>query len=167
LSWTAPANDGGGNITGYRVTPYIGGNAQTPILTGSQATTYTVSGLDNGTAYTFTVAAINKAGTGHDSSASASVTPVQATVPGAPSSVQGIARDGAVAVGWSAPSSDGGSSITGYRVTPYLGGAAQTPVTFNSADTDETVTGLTNGLSYTFTVATRSEPGPNRPHRPR
>ena len=36
---------------------------------------------------------------------------------------------------------------------PLLGGVAQTPTTFNSAATSEVVTGLTNGASYTFTVA--------------
>ena len=67
LTWTAPASDGGNAITGYRVTPYIGSTAQTPILTGSAATSYKVTGLANGTTFTFTVAAINGVGTGPDS----------------------------------------------------------------------------------------------------
>ena len=53
-------------VTGYQVTPYIGGTAQAPILTGSAATNYTVTGLTNGTTYTFTVAAITAVGTGSD-----------------------------------------------------------------------------------------------------
>ena len=153
LSWSAPASDGGGNITGYRVTPYVGGSAQTPVLTGSAATSYTVAGLTNGTAYTFTVAAINSAGTGPDSGPSSSVTPAPAVAPGAPTAVHGSPEDGAVALNWTAPASDGGSPITGYQVIPYVSGSAQTPSVFNSSDTSQTVTGLTDGTAYTFTVA--------------
>jgi len=152
LSWSAPASDGGSAITAYRVTPYVGGVAQTPLPTGSASTSYTVTGLTNGTAYTFRVAAINAVGTGPDSAASAAVTPV-AGAPGAPTGVSGTAGNGQVAVSWTAPSSNGGSAITGYRVTPYVGGVAQAPVPTGSASTSYTVTGLTNGTAYTFRVA--------------
>src|SRR5207237_2765366 len=77
LSWTAPTSSGGSTIASYRITPYIGATAQTAISTGSAATNYTVTGLTNGTAYTFRVAATNGAGTGPDSAASAPITPQQ------------------------------------------------------------------------------------------
>ena len=154
LSWTAPASDGGSAITGYRVTPFIGATAQTPILTGSAATSSTVSGLTNGTAYTFKVAAINAVGTGADSAASAAITPAAAaTAPGAPTGVGGTAGDASVALSWTPPASDGGSSITGYRVTPFIGATAQTAVLTGSAATTFTVIGVTNGTAYTFKIA--------------
>jgi predicted RNA-binding protein with TRAM domain len=149
LSWTAPASDGGSAVTGYVVTPSIGGVAQTPVTFASVATTQTVTGLTNGTAYTFTVAAINEAGTGPLSTPSAAVTP--ATTPGAPTIVSGTGLLLVASLSWTAPASDGGSAVTGYIVTPYLGGVAQTPTTFSSTATTETVTVLIPGL-YTFTV---------------
>jgi len=153
LSWTAPASDGGSPIVGYRVTPYVGTTAQAPISTGSTAVTFTVTGLTNGTTYTFTVAALNASGAGADSAASAPVTPAPPTVPGTPTGLTGAPRDSGVALTWTAPASDGGSPITSYRITPYIGATAQTPVSTGSAATGFTVTGLTNGTSYTFTVA--------------
>ena len=70
----APASNGGSHITGYVITPYIAGTAQTPVTVG-KVTRYLVTGLTNGTAYTFTVAAINANGTGPASAPSNSVTP--------------------------------------------------------------------------------------------
>jgi hypothetical protein len=127
----------------------IGGIAQTPVTFASTATTQNVTGLTNGTAYTFTVAAINGAGTGPDSTPSGAVTP--ATTPGAPTIVSGTGVILVATLSWTAPASDGGSAITGYIVTPYLGGVAQTPTTFSSTATTESVTVLIPGL-YTFTV---------------
>ena len=94
LSWTAPASNGGSAITSYRITPYIGAAAQTPVVTPTAATSYTVTGLTNGTTYTFTVAATNVAGTGPDSTPSPPITPrAAATVPGAPTGVFGSPGD--------------------------------------------------------------------------
>jgi titin len=160
LSWTAPASDGGSQITSYRITPFIGGTAQTPITTGSANTSFNVTGLTNGTAYTFTVAATNVVGTGPDSTASAAVTPTAApTAPGAPTNVSGLPGDASVALSWTAPSSNGGSPITSYRITPYIGTTAQAPVATGSAATSFTVTGLTNGTAYTFKVAATNAVG--------
>ena len=80
--------------------------------------------------------------------------PPGATLPGAPTGVSGSPRDQAVALTWTAPSSNGGSAISGYRITPFIGGVAQTPtVATDYPVTNYTVTGLTNGTAYTFRVA--------------
>ena len=70
VTFTAPSNVGGGAITSYTVISSPGG------ITGTGASSpVTVSGLTNGTAYTFTVVATNAYGTGPASGASNSVTP--------------------------------------------------------------------------------------------
>jgi chitinase len=72
VRWT-PGRDGGSAILRYTVTSSPGGVQAT---VNAPATTATVAGLTNGTAYTFTVAATNAVGTSKPSSASAPVTPV-------------------------------------------------------------------------------------------
>ena len=63
LTWSAPTANGS-PITGYVITPYIGAVAQAAQSFTGTATTQTATGLTPGTAYTFTVAAQNLAGTG-------------------------------------------------------------------------------------------------------
>jgi hypothetical protein len=75
VSWSAPSNIGGGPITGYAVTPYVGTTAGTPVAVNGSTTSATVTGLTNGTAYTFKVAATNASGTGPASTASSATTP--------------------------------------------------------------------------------------------
>jgi RHS repeat-associated protein len=73
VTFVAPANNGGAAITGYTVNsvPSDGTDSNA----GSPSLTHVVTGLINGTAYTFTVAATNVNGTSLDSIASNSVTP--------------------------------------------------------------------------------------------
>ena len=104
-----------------------------------------------GTAYTFRVRAANSEGTSAQSAASNSVTPTSAGVPAAPTGVSAAPDSEAAVVRWTAPN-DGGSPLTNYTVTPYLGGSAQTPVTVNAPATRATVTGLSTSSSYTFRV---------------
>ena len=76
--WSAPASDGGSPITGYTVTAAPGSRTCSP--TPATSTTCTVTGLANGTPYTFSVSARNGVGTGPASAASAPVTPVAPAV---------------------------------------------------------------------------------------
>jgi hypothetical protein len=146
LSFTAPASNGGATITGYTVTSLPGGITATG--TGSPIT---VTGLTNGTAYTFTVRAQNSIGLGAPSAASNSVTPpgAVATVPGASTGATALAGvgPGVVQVSFTAPASNGGSAITSYTVTSSPGG-----LTGVGASSPIAITGLTGGTLYTFTV---------------
>ena len=147
VAFTAPNSTGGSTITGYTVTSSPGGltatGANSPLV---------VTGLSNGTAYTFTVVATNAAGNSLASVASAAVTPQ--TVPGAPTSPVATAGNAQASVAFNAPASTGGSTITGYTATSSPGG-----LTATGAGSPLVVTGLSNGTAYTFTVVATNAAG--------
>jgi hypothetical protein len=161
IAWTAPAATGGVPITGYVVKVYAGtGTTALQTLSApATATSLTATGLSNGTAYTFDVAATNAAGTGPASARSASVTTF--AVPGAPVIGTPTRGNASATVPWTAPAVDGGSPITGYTVRAYAGTTATMVKTVTAAATatSATVTGLSNGATYTFTVAASNAVG--------
>jgi hypothetical protein len=119
----------------------------------------TITGLQNGTSYTFTVTAINA--DGQDQLISNAVIPY--TTPAAPASVSALPAGSSAIVTWTAPY-DGGRPIAGYRVTPYdASGHALAPVTFAQTNTTEVVGGLTNGVNYTFVVVAINMGGSGAP----
>ncbi|MBI3043630.1 MAG: fibronectin type III domain-containing protein, partial [Betaproteobacteria bacterium] len=147
VDFTPPADDGGSPITLYTVTSNPGGLQST-----GTTSPITVTGLANGTSYTFTVTATNAVGTGPASAPSNSVTPLD--LPGAPSSVSAVAGNGQATVSFIPPVNDGGSPITAYTATSNPSG-----ITASGVASPITVTGLANGTSYTFTVTATNAVG--------
>lgn len=77
-----------------------------------------------------------------------------AAVPSAPTIGTATAGNGQATITFSAPSSDGGSPILDYLVTSSPGG-----VTATGSGSPITITGLSNGTAYTFTVQARNANG--------
>ena len=110
-----------------------------------------VTGLSNGTPYTFTVTATNNFGSTTSAPSSAVTPAIAPSTPGAPTPTRG---DTQVSLTWTAPS-NGGSAITDYLVQ-YSSNSGSSWTTFadgTSATTSATVTGLANGTSYVFRIA--------------
>jgi predicted phage tail protein len=152
LSWTAPASDGGSQVTSYNV--FEGTTAdlsRSAPITNVPGTTATLPALTNGTTYYFWVTAVNEIGEGTPSN---EVSAVPRTVPGAPTGLTATPGNSQVTLSWAAPASDGGEQLSGYNVfegtTADLSGSA--PVT-NVPGTTVTLHGLINGTTYYFEVA--------------
>jgi hypothetical protein len=160
VSWTPPASDGGTAISSYTITASPGGST---LKVDGSTTSAQMTQLTDGTSYTFTVTATNNVGSGQSSAPSNPVTP-DPTVAGAPTGVTAQAGNGQATVAWAAPLSTGGHPILSYTVTASPGGNSVT--TSDGTTTADTVDGLTNGVSYTFTVLATNSAGPGPPSLP-
>lgn len=156
VTWASPA-DNGSAIISYKVTATDLTSSQrggeTCTVKSPGPTSCEVTGLTNGDRYTFVVTATNGVGIGPSSVASSPVVPI--AVPGAPLHVVAVRGNNSAMVSWAAPTSDGGSAITGYTVT--ASGSRQSCRTKSA--TSCPVTGLVNGTVYTFTVTATNSLG--------
>lgn len=151
LSWGAPAANGA-PIQHYLVR-WQGGQKECP------ANACRIDGLVNGTAYRFTVVAVNRAGEGPPSSPSTDLTPdALPAVPGAPTATFG---DRQVVVAWQAPANEG-TPIDHYIVQvspPPTNGVQTQRVTAGVGSMTHTWAGLTNGTAYSFRVRAHNDAG--------
>jgi uncharacterized repeat protein (TIGR02543 family) len=150
VTWNAPSHLGSGTLTGdeYVVTAYDAqGNDAGSCKPTSGQTTCVVTGLDNGSPYTFKVLAVTTAGNSVLSVASAPATP--AGVPSAPANVVATTSGSNMSITFNAPSDNGGATITSYVVTSVPAGAT---CSVGANATTYTCTGLTAGTNYTYTV---------------
>jgi hypothetical protein len=85
-------------------------------------------------------------------------TPALAATAGPPTGVVASAGDGQANVSFTPPSSDGGSPITQYTVTASPGG-----MTASATSSPVAISGLTDGIAYTFTVTAVNSSGPGAP----
>ncbi|WP_309613995.1 fibronectin type III domain-containing protein [Flavobacterium sp.] len=139
VAFTA-GSDGGSAITNYKYSL----NGGSFVSAGSTSSPIVITGLTNGTSYNVQLLAVNVAGDGTASGASAG-TP--RTSPSAVTGLTATAGNSQVTLAFTA-GSNGGSAITDY-VYSLNGGS------FTSAGTTTSpivVTGLTNGTSYSFVV---------------
>src|SRR5881296_74637 len=167
LTWTAPADNGGSAITGYKIERSTdGGTTWTTLVanTGNTAATYSDTGLTRATAYTYRVSAINSAGTG-----SLSITASATTLAVAPSSPTGLVATAAsssqIGLTWTAPTDNGGSAITGYKIEKSTDGGSTWSTLVNTCGTSTRCsdTGLPHTTTFTYRVSAINSVGTGPP----
>ncbi|MCE5260957.1 MAG: fibronectin type III domain-containing protein [Euryarchaeota archaeon] len=150
LSWERPINDGGTNITEYRIyrSNVSGGPYRLLGSVDANMTTYTDMGLTNGVTFYYRVKAVSSEGT---SPYSDEVPGTPCVLPGAPD-VKASGRDGAIVLDWDEPD-NGGAAILKYNI--YRKNATGVYQLIASVDGDKTSfrdTGLENGVEYFYYV---------------
>ncbi|WP_375487882.1 beta strand repeat-containing protein [uncultured Jatrophihabitans sp.] len=162
VPFTAPADDGGAEVTSYRVTPWLDGTAGTPVVVTGNATAATLTGLQRGRAYSFTVAARNNVNWSPQSSASNTVA-VAAIAPSAPAGLSATVSGTTATLSWSAPIDDGGAAITGFVLSTKIGSAPATTSPLDASATTTTVTGLPIGTAVSFSAMAVNAVGQSAP----
>lgn len=141
----SPGGDNGAPISGYRVVAASGGT----VSADCPGTTCTVTGLTNGTEYTFQAIAINEVGESQPSNASAPARPD--VKPDQPQAPQATRADGRLEVAWSAPVNRG-SAIQRYEVQLMSAGGATDTRTVDAGTLGMSWAGLQNGVDYQFRI---------------
>ena len=163
LSWSAPTDDGGANITGYKIEVSTNGTSWTDLVanTGTTVITYPHSGLTAGSTRYYRVSAINSEGTGTASNTD-SATTAAAVKPGVPTGLSATANGQTeIDLSWSAPSDDGGADITGYKIEVSTNGTSWTDLVANTGTTVITYShsGLAAGSTRYYRVSAINSEG--------
>lgn len=156
VSWSTPTSSGSAPITSYTVTDQEGGSCTDAVASGAK-NTCTVNALTNGQSYVFSVQATNAVGAGPWSVASTAVSPGGA-VANPPTDVTAVSGDQSATVSWAPPLSDGGSAITSYTASDGSTHVCSVDVTASGTDSCS-ITGLTNGDTYQFSVTSTNAQG--------
>ncbi len=164
LSWTAPADNGGRSITGYRIEVSTDeGTTGLNVIwndvvadTGDSNTTYTEIGLSPGTTLYYRVLAINSEGTSGVSNVADETTPTGDGTPSTPRNLKPTAIGKTqIDLSWDPPGDEGNSPVTGYNIQVSEGGGnTWTDLEANTGNTATTYehTGLNPGTTYAYRV---------------
>ena len=153
FAWTAPTDDGGNSIVKYVLSDSNDPANSIPLQLNESP--YTITGLTNGTEYTYNILAVNGIGEGASVAYNAA-TPF--TTPGAPGiTADPIPGNGTLTFAWTEPTDTGGDAIIEYILSD-----ADDTIIASKLQLDQspyTVSGLVNGNVYIFGIAAINSAG--------
>lgn len=161
LNWSPPQNNGGSSITGYKIDyRIVPSTTYTSLATLGNVTTFTHTNLITGKTYIYRISAINSIGTGSPSpevlaTPTSSSTPPKNIAPNQPQSLTAsVYSSTQINLSWSAPSSNGGPPVTGYKISYMVDSGNFTNLVSNSGSsfTAYSHTNLQVGHTYTYKV---------------
>lgn len=168
VAWKPPLDDGGSEITGYRVEyQEVGTTTWERALETVNALSYTVRALDHGKQYRFRIRAENMVGFSEPLVGEPVIVKDPYNPPGPPSTpeVTGYNTD-RIALKWNPPRNDGGSPVLGYLVEKFekKGGGDWSVVKMPLIrGTEAVITGLAEGETYQFRIKAVNAAGEGEP----
>jgi hypothetical protein len=149
MSFTAPSSTGATAISNYE---YSVDNGSTWVTPSPEVTSspFTINGLTQGTNYNVLLRAVNSTGSGCGSAAT-NATTIIPTVPNVPTAVSASAGASAAYISFTAPSNDGGATITNYEYSTN-NGSSWTALSPANTSTPLYITGLTSCTAYDVQV---------------
>jgi fibronectin type 3 domain-containing protein len=149
LSWSASAN-----ATGYYVKRSNTSGGPYTQIAGTGSTSFTDTGVTNGTKYFYVVSSYNSAGQSANSAETSATPSGSVTIPATPSGLQATPGNSQISLTWNA--SNGANSYKLKRATitggPYTTIGSSTIISFMDA-------GLTNGTRYFYVVSALNSAG--------
>src|SRR5947208_30110 len=159
LSWQVPSSNGGSPITGYKIYRSSSSGTEGYLTTVGNVTSYTYTRLASGHTYFYKITAVNSIGTSRTTNDASATT---FTIPSAPQNLKATSSSSSVTLSWHAPSSDGGSPITGYKIYRSSSSGTEGYLVTVGNVTSYTDTGLASGHTYFYKITAVNSIGTSR-----
>ncbi|HJU13103.1 MAG TPA: fibronectin type III domain-containing protein [Candidatus Nitrosotalea sp.] len=167
LSWQVPSSNGGSPITNYKIYRSASSGTETLLAQIGNVTAYNDTSVGPGQTYFYRVTASNSFGESSPSNEASATTMTSVTAPLAPVGLVATAASSSeINLSWAAPSSDGGSPITGYKIERSAnGGSTWSLIVPDTALTSTTYSdaGLAAGKAYEYRVSAINSLGTSLP----
>ncbi|MEM3342043.1 MAG: fibronectin type III domain-containing protein, partial [Thermoplasmata archaeon] len=148
ISWTPPACEGGSSISNYRIYRGTRSGYEGVLTTVGNVSFFNDTTVSNGTTYYYYVTALNSYGEGRQSPEAYGL---PRGPPTEPLNLAVVFTSRSATLTWSFPQSDGGSSISSFRI--FRGLSPQSMEQIGEIwYTTYTDSGLTNGVEYYYAV---------------